>query len=587
MPMKKHHSLFLLICSFLLMFSTLAFAEQCTRCHKEEQKQSSFHSPDLVSCDGCHGGNPETTNLDAAHLNMEAYPGRMATVEKSCGQDGCHSELIPIIKNSLMYTVDGMLSVTRKIFKDPQHLPSEEPLAERLGKEGADSYLRKLCVSCHLGTDHKSHKQTLKDRGGGCSGCHLKSYRKLKKGALQEEEDGLTLVYGPAHPTLSVKIENNRCFGCHSRSGRISLNYLGLAEKDKIDPKRRQDFGYLPDKRLVEKKSPDIHSQAGMLCIDCHTANGVMGTGIRHERQQDQLDVQCEDCHKYQYQNHCKKEDILNCMDERSLSSFSRREIIYLSLYQGRIPPPTTIETPVTHKAKSPLLHVTKNQNQLSMVSKISGKKLNVAPMKSEYYHQMEGHERLTCDSCHTAWAPQCYGCHISFDPDQKQYDYIERRKTAGRWIEKRWEILAELPTLGITGKNKITTFIPGMNAIIKKHPKAESFNVQYYSSTSAHTTMKAGRSCKSCHQSDLAVGVTTRWSVSPDNKSWKTPVGWVEKGQQEPGLATQPGARSFNPIERAKIQKVGICLECHEDEDQIYRDFKNSLKNLTSQCKE
>jgi hypothetical protein len=587
MPMSRSLRIFIILLSLLRMLSATGLAEQCTQCHQEEQRQSVFHSPDIVSCDGCHGGNPETTDLDEAHLNMEAYPGRMATVEKACGQAGCHEELIPIVKNSLMYTVDGMLSVTRKIFNDLPHPPVDKPLAERLGKEGADSYLRKLCVSCHLGTDRKSHKQTLKDRGGGCSGCHLKSYRKLKKGALVEETEKLTIVYGPAHPTLSLKIENDRCFGCHSRSGRISLNYLGLAEKDAIDPKRRKDFGYLPDNRLVEKQSPDIHSQAGMLCIDCHTVNDVMGMGVRHKRQQEQLDIMCEDCHKYQYQDQCQTEDLLNCLDEKSLATFSRREVVYLSLYQRRIPPPTTIKIPVTHKAKSPLLHITRDKNRLSMVSKLSEERLDIPKIKNEIYHEQKGHERLSCDSCHTAWAPQCYGCHISFDPNQKQYDHIERKKTVGRWIEKRWETRAELPTLGVTGNNKITTFIPGMNAIIQKHPNSKPFTVQYFSSTSAHTTMKKGRNCKSCHQSDLAIGVTTRWSTSPDNPLWKTPVGWVEKNQRNPGLATQPGARSFDQKERAEIQKVGVCLNCHGDEDKIYEKFKISQKNLTPLCNE
>ena len=28
-----------------------------------------------------------------------------------------------------------------------------------------------------------------------------------------------------------------------------------------------------------------------------------------------------------------------------------------------------------------------------------------------------KGHERLSCASCHTAWAPRCVACHTTFDP--------------------------------------------------------------------------------------------------------------------------------------------------------------------------
>ena len=37
----------------------------------------------------------------------------METVEKSCGQSGCHQILIPIVSNSLMNTVDGMKIINK------------------------------------------------------------------------------------------------------------------------------------------------------------------------------------------------------------------------------------------------------------------------------------------------------------------------------------------------------------------------------------------------------------------------------------------------------------------------------------------
>ena len=52
-------------------------------------------------------------------------------------------------------------------------------------------------------------------RDGGCVACNLEYPQKSEK---------------IDHPRLTVEVDNRRCFGCHSRSGRISLNYLGLAE---------------------------------------------------------------------------------------------------------------------------------------------------------------------------------------------------------------------------------------------------------------------------------------------------------------------------------------------------------------------
>ena len=33
-----------------------------------------------------------------------------------------------------------------------------------------------------------------------------------------------------AHPSVSLQVSNNHCFGCHSRSGRIATNYEGWHE---------------------------------------------------------------------------------------------------------------------------------------------------------------------------------------------------------------------------------------------------------------------------------------------------------------------------------------------------------------------
>ena len=103
------------------------------------------------------------------------------------------------------------------------------------------------------------------------------------------------------------------------------------------------------------------------------------------------------------------------------------------------------------------------------LTGKVSGKELEIPLFKQGSHHNLKGHERLTCDSCHAAWAPQCYGCHIGFDANQKQWDHLLDRKTPGRWIESRWAVESGLPALGVDEQGRITTFVPGMNLILEK----------------------------------------------------------------------------------------------------------------------
>lgn len=262
------------------------------------------------------------------------------------------------------------------------------------------------------------------------------------------------------------------------------------------------------------------------------------------------------------------------------------RESKYYRLYRNRLDIKQHKRVFVTRKNQTPLLHVKILDDRRVMQSKITGKSLPIPLTTSSSNHELPGHERLSCDSCHTGWAPQCYGCHVRFNPEGNQKDHLLGEKTKGRWIESRWAVQSELPTLGVTGGDKITTFIPGMNLTIKKAPEVPAYELRYFSSISAHTTQKKSRSCQSCHQDNMALGIIQKKMSAPQNPNWKTPIGWISEKDLKPGLATQPDARSFNRGEVRAIRKVGTCLNCHSGDDKIYSTFKKSLKRILPVCK-
>ena len=148
--------------------------EGCLGCHHERKGFSAFHDPRQLGCSTCHLGDPEASEENRAHRGLEAFPGRMASLDRTCGRSGCHEEQAQRVRTSVMHTVDGMLETTRRIFGEEQPMDHHHlELSKRLDQAGADSYLRKLCVSCHLGNERRKHGQSLKDRGGGCVACHL------------------------------------------------------------------------------------------------------------------------------------------------------------------------------------------------------------------------------------------------------------------------------------------------------------------------------------------------------------------------------------------------------------------------------
>ncbi len=51
------------------------------------------------------------------------------------------------------------------------------------------------------------------------------------------------------------------------------------------------------DGRVFQKNKDDVHHQAGMECIDCHVSQEIMGDGNFYEHMEEQVRIQCEDCH--------------------------------------------------------------------------------------------------------------------------------------------------------------------------------------------------------------------------------------------------------------------------------------------------
>ena len=247
-------------------------ANACVDCH--EDRASGFspaHAFAAEACVACHGGDATSPDEATAHVGLIAFPGNMDNVERACGS--CHADRVASVQGSLMNTARGMVRTTREVIDGPGAHHGDGTLAT-LGDSVADSMLRKQCASCHLGhpkTVHAVNETT--SRGGGCLACHV---------AAHPEE---------THPALSADVSDARCFGCHSRSGRISLSYVGLAEADDTQLK-------LADGRTVERLPPDVHRVAGMRCTDCHDADDVMGHAGSAVHQREAVSAACTDCHE-------------------------------------------------------------------------------------------------------------------------------------------------------------------------------------------------------------------------------------------------------------------------------------------------
>ena len=184
--------------------------EGCLACHGSLLPDiERHHRLDNKPCTSCHGGDGHADDEANAHTGMIPRPGELGNGGDACAD--CHPLQHAWIQTSPMRTNAGIVAKTRQALgaigdRGSQHI-------DTLGSTYADSLMRKLCSSCHLGQPLTSAGgDPVDDRGGGCLACHL---RPATRGG---------------HPQVDARIPDSSCFGCHSRSGRIALSYAGLAE---------------------------------------------------------------------------------------------------------------------------------------------------------------------------------------------------------------------------------------------------------------------------------------------------------------------------------------------------------------------
>ncbi len=562
------------------LFVVQGRTEGCLSCHYKIKGLSDSHNPLQTGCYTCHRGDPFTLNKNQAHLGMEKVPGNLSNAALSCGSATCHAGINYRVANSLMSRLSGIISVDRFVFGETKDQDNECSL-ENIAESPADKHLKNLCVGCHLGNEKTiPGPAAWLDRGGGCNACHL-TYTKearLELAQIKSKSD----INPRFHPNIDLSITNDKCQSCHSRSGRISMSYEGWHETNLTENQvsKKQHFKILPDKRVFEFISPDVHHQKGMACIDCHGSYELMGDGKHYLHKEDAVNIQCIDCHSLTTDNIAAFNEIDN-------------ESRLIAVLRGlKVKNNNVI---FTEKNKRPLINTQiESDGSKILVTKLTSLKLPLKP-PSATCNEGKVHSRLSCEACHTSWVPQCIGCHNSYEPETEGWDMLNLALTKGCWVEYSGKYFADKPVLGIRN-NQVYTMSPGMILSVDKksfNEKSDTIWKRLYAPASGHTTQKKGRSCKSCHNDPIAIGYgrgELRYTIKENNGRWSFKPqfintkfdgipedAWIPFLKERKGItSTRKNIRPFNLIEQRKILTVGSCLSCHqENSSEIRRSLK------------
>ncbi|MDW7774275.1 MAG: hypothetical protein SCH71_15425 [Desulfobulbaceae bacterium] len=539
-------------------FTTPGYVEMCLSCHKEE-KLDQAHDREVVGCSPCHLGNALAVEKEKAHQGIVLNPGDLRVVTTTCGVEGCHPTYPPRVKNSLMATNRGILATLLYYWGEAEDQNGDYSV-EQLLASGETSlaldYFRKLCGTCHLWkqkNDLPGAPEFFNEKGGGCSACHFimpEGERTLTVTAYEEQVDGEQEEEKKPHPLITKKIPQDNCIRCHNRSGRIGISYTGIFEAEGYGtPYEKGQFSSrrLPGDRFYLEIDEDIHHAKGMTCIDCHTAEEIMGDGNRYAHYEEALEISCEMCHS---------------------------------------PEPGT-----TRKDRQ-ANNIEPREGRFVLLNKIDGREhpLNLPDPEACLY---PGHKRVTCESCHSSWVPQCYGCHVKRDERETHLDKLTLEETDGWWEEGRSYIRYEEPMLGIW-EDEVVVLTPGCQdvvTLIDKHGNISGgFNRFTMAAINPHTTQVKGRTCRDCHASPKTVGLgqgtvakkNGKWEFYPVDQGVDTLAGrtvGLDTFVTIDGTPLQKGSREnlrpFNSEELKRILRIGLCLECHTDlKDPAYRNY-------------
>ncbi len=556
----------------------------CLHCHGEVEDPDPSHRISAFGCASCHLGNPYSLKRDRAHLGIVSNPGDLRHADRTCGAAKCHPDIVARVKKSVMSTNRGILKTIQEHWLEAGNaipLTARDLYSEDAPENFAVQHFRKMCGGCHLWKERGDKSREIGRRGGGCSDCHVLDH---------PAEHAASPLDPRKHPKMTTRIPSENCVKCHNRSARIGLSYFGKYESagygtpyEGAHLSSRRLSGY----RFYLSLSADVHfEKAGMECVDCHTATGLMGDGKSYDRLADQVDITCAACHLPRF---------LEAGAEDGLAP-------RLTSLNRKVPELKGQPVAATDRG-TPLYNLRDEDGRLVFYRKRDGRPLEIDVSGMEKpFHSLSGHRRLSCQACHSAWIPQCYGCHITYRKSQRQTDWITGEETPGRWHENRSHIRFSKPALGVDGESRIYPISPCQVFLSVLDERDEwlpesSLTVFSLSAFDPHTTSLRSRDCRECHGDPKVLGLGEgslhrrrgEWVFRPiyDTQASGMPGplpldGYVDVKGFPPGNMSLYGGRPFAGKEIERILAVNPCIACHREyEDPIYRDFPEAMRRV------
>lgn len=413
---------------------------------------------------------------------------------------------------------DGVVPAERDAVLSLAPLPPEDASLPIDGAaRHASSLPRESCVRCHLystgaGVRGESGHEGLY-RSQGCAACHLVyDDDGLYKGGdptIDKTEPG----HGAEH-FVTLAIPSSQCAHCHNSGGLdVGLSFAGLAEAPPGAPAgpgfagttdtRRYGAYHFADGYFVQ---PDVHAEAGMACIDCHTQLEAHGDGNIDTSMSLATEIRCEDCHG-------------SLQADSTLTTSRGNPLPQLRLESGNV---------ILRGKIDGIDRLVKQVRQVvdpdsPFYNPSGADAMNAAHLRPE------GEGGLECYACHAPWQPGHYATTIERDFAAPGEDLVTGAPSPAALANSK----AAYPSragllryrnfnLGRNARGRVAPFVPSRGGVLATatgaagetladaaFPLAADGRIGLtQAATFPHTTRLGARTCNECHRNPAAVGL-------------------------------------------------------------------------------
>ncbi|MFU8831995.1 MAG: hypothetical protein ACNA7J_07555 [Wenzhouxiangella sp.] len=564
-----------------------------------------------------NGAIPKGT-FPYANFDMDDPEGAVP----SAGTEAYKEWIAKAIEEEFIVRLDSVEAIPTyhaglEIFGDPGHAAL------------ADMH-RKQCARCHVWGEGRTRRGD--HRAGGCAACHTSyTNDALYEGndpTIPKDRGPHMKTHQITSAVSSAQCTHCHTRGKRigtTFAGMVEHTYVGSGEAPPFDPHGN------PQNSLYTKEynhtRADIHKERGMDCADCHSSIDVHGDGNIYPVTYYQVEIGCADCHgtpdRFPWELPVGYGSPVTLEGERGTYTSGQTEHLITSRGNPRTRwvregDRAFVESLYTGKRHEvPLLR----EKEINNSWKTEQGRVAMSVINQHM-------ETMECYACHAVTAPQCYGCHIKYDMTVEgidwalsamNYDPHTGKQTLTTSpgdivIENVGYIRWENPILAVNFRDKVTPVVPGCqvvwtmvdeNGVLidsnRIFETTDGFKSPTLAPLNPHATSAVARTCESCHSDPKAIGYGYAKSRSaaqvegdapmvanqgpglfgdiPDSEraeplipaipdfpwSWEQLV--TRSGKQIQNMPL-PQDRPLSDEQRAKAEREGTCIACHQHYD-------------------